>query len=79
MRVRDVLPLLKSFNVIAIRVEGEGIKVDDDYKENIIAEMELDGNEREILDRFGDAEVTDIWARDADDVVVFCVDQEDEK
>lgn len=74
MRVRDVLPLLKSFNVIAIRVEGEGIKVDDDYKENIIAEMELDGNEREILDRFGDAEVTDIWARDADDVVVFCVD-----
>ena len=73
MRLREILPLLTTFNVVLVHVYGEAVEEDGGYKDNIIAEVELDGNEQEILDQFGNTTVTDIWATEADNVTVFCI------
>ena len=73
MRLREILPLLTTFNVVLVHVYGEAVEEDGSYKDNIIAEVELDGNEQEILDRFGATTVTDIWETEADNVTVFCI------
>ena len=73
MTLKDVLPLLKTFNCVSIIVYGEAVKVNGVYQDTVLATAELDSNEKELLAKYGDLEATDIHATDTECVTVLCI------